>query len=207
MLVRVDLAAPAAPLAHRVPQPSARAARAGPRRGRRAAGDQRPQLAALVQLPDILGAAHEPPADEDAGEGQPPAAQDALQLRHVPGVHRQVALVHGDAEPAEDRQDGAAVLEGLADHAEACEVDNDGGLLLVGGAGRELRLEGRGGGATVVVVMVEGGWRWRGRIAVGPAGDPDPVENGGGPRGVGFGVGLIGAEVLDVLEGRAGEAP
>lgn len=126
----------------------------------------------------LLGPADEPLADEDARDGQPPAAGHRLELPDEGRVHGEVPLVDRDAEPAEDRPDGPAVLERLADHAEACEVDDHRG-------GRRRRR--RWGGVAEVEVAAKGG---------------DAVEDVGATGGIGWGLRLwsLAAELLYVLE-------
>ena len=84
------------------------------------------QLAALVEPPDVFGAADVLASDENPRQRRAaPAAEDRAELVAEPIVDRHVALVDGDAEVPEDRLDGAAVVEGAADDAEAGEVDDD----------------------------------------------------------------------------------
>lgn len=128
-LIHIDPTAPVALVTHNISQPSTLAAVPGAhRRGTdppATAADQIPQLPALVQPLQLLGPADEPPADEHAGDGQFPAAGDALELVDEARVHGEVTLIDRDVESAEDRADGIAVLEGLPDHAEAGHVDHD----------------------------------------------------------------------------------
>lgn len=148
--------------------------------------DQTLQLAALVHLPYIVGAADADAADEDLWECNTAAAEDPVELVEEPVVDGDVALVDGDAEAAEDGSDGFAVVEGAADDAEAGEVDDH---ALVE-AGRECDC----GGAWGAPGAEDGG------------GDADAAEEGGGGGFGGFWFGVIFEEALNVFEGRAGEA-
>lgn len=87
--------------------------------------DQVLQFAALIELPDFVGATDVSSTDENARQGYVSAAEDSLKLVEEPVVHRHVALVDGDAEPSEDRSDGAAVVEGAANYTEARVVYDD----------------------------------------------------------------------------------
>lgn len=116
---------PTAILAHGIPHPPAGTARSA--RGR-AVAEEPLQLAALVELPDLLRPADQPPADQHAGQGRQILPRDPLQLFQELPVHRQIPLIHVDAQPAEDRSDGPAVLVGPANHPQAREVERHGRL-------------------------------------------------------------------------------
>lgn len=84
------------------------------------------ELATLVKLTDIVGAADVDAADEDAWQGEiAAAAENGVEFVAEAVVDGDVTLVDGDAEAAEDGSDGSAVVEGAADDAEAGEVDDD----------------------------------------------------------------------------------
>ena len=126
-LHRMNLVAPITLVAHDKSQPSAEVACVGLRA--REPFNHPLQLAALVQPPYVVGAADVNAADEHARQSSgraPAAAEDRLELVSEPVVDGDVALVDGDAESAEDGADGAAVIEGAADDAEAGVVDDDG---------------------------------------------------------------------------------
>ena len=134
-------------------------------------------------------------ADEDLRERHAAAVgQERGELREEAGVHGEVPLVEGRAEPPQDGPHGAAVLVGAADDAEGGEVQHH-----APGPRGELR-----GGA---------GWD-RGLLerAEDPergGGDADAVEDarrwGGGRSGdVGGGV-RHEEQGLEVLEGRGVE--
>ena len=114
---------------------------AGVQVGAREAFDEAVELAALVELADVVSSANVDATDEYARQGEvAAAAEDGVELVAEAVVDGDVALVDGNAEAAEDGSDGAAVVEGAADDAEGGEVDDD---TLVE-AGREC---GGGGGA------------------------------------------------------------
>lgn len=75
--------------------------------------EEAPQLAALVELLDLVGAAHEPAADQQLREREGAAArvEQGPQLAAERGVHGHVALVDGDAEPPQDGAHRGAVRE------------------------------------------------------------------------------------------------
>jgi len=110
------------------------------------------QLAVLVELPHLVGTADVHAGDEDARQRHAAADEDPLQFLAEALVDADVALVDRDGEAAEDRSDGAAVVEGAADDAEASVVDDDGGTV-----GVRRRLDGGGGGAGAAKGADEGG--------------------------------------------------
>jgi hypothetical protein len=84
------------------------------------------ELAGLVQAADLLGAADEHAADEELRERESaaPRGEDALELPPERGVHGDVALVHGDAEPPQRGAHRAAVRERAAHAAERRRVED-----------------------------------------------------------------------------------
>jgi len=162
------------------------------------AGHDAAELAGLVEAPDLVGAAEVAAPDEDLGQRDAPRGREAReqrrQLLEVARVHGEVALVDGDAEPAQDGAHGAAVLVRAADHVERGEVEHYAAVGL-GGAAAAAAV---GGGRR----RLEGAERAEGR-----GGDADPVEDAdGGGRGAGRGGrrggrGGVGQEQrLEVLE-------
>jgi hypothetical protein len=155
--------------AEHVPLPVA--AGAGEDRGGGGRGDDAAELARLVEAADLLDAAEVAAADEDLRERHAPAVgEQRRQFREEPGIHGQVPLVDGRAEPAQDGAHSAAVLVGAADHAEGGEVEHH------PAAGGELPGD-------------RSGWVWgrrglleRAEDAERGGGDPDAVEDarGGG---------------------------
>jgi len=88
--------------------------------------DEAVELAALVKLTDVVGAADVDAADEDAWQGEvAAAAENCVKFVAEAVIDGDVALVDGDAEAAEDGSDSTAVVESAADNAEAGEVDDD----------------------------------------------------------------------------------
>jgi hypothetical protein len=78
-----------------------------------------------VEAADLLDAAEMAAADEDLQERHAPAmGEQRRQFREEPGIHGQVPLVYGRAEPAQDGAHGVAVLVSAADHAEGGEIEN-----------------------------------------------------------------------------------
>lgn len=155
--------------------------------------DQPRQLPTLVQPSDLLGPTNAPPPDEDHRKAQILAPNDPLQLVQGLRIDRYISFIDRDAEPADDGSDGPAVLEGLADHAEAGVEDHDRPWVTVG--------EGWGGVLGRASVVVGRSPEAEDRVR-----DPDPVENRG-PSGaeeaeIGFGFGLfLLEEGLDILKG------
>lgn len=88
-----------------------------------------------MELPDLLRPADMPTSHEDLRKGSRPAlaADQRLELPPVSRVHRNIPLVDGDAEAAEDCADGAAVLVRPADAAERSGVEDDAGIGCGGG--------------------------------------------------------------------------
>ena len=99
---------------------------AGVQVGAREAFDEAVELAALVELADVVGAADVDAADEDTRQGEvAAAAEDGVELVAEAVVDGDVALVDGDAEAAQDGSDGAAVVECAANNTEGGKVDDD----------------------------------------------------------------------------------
>ncbi|KAI5006645.1 hypothetical protein ZWY2020_033888 [Hordeum vulgare] len=98
-LEAVSLVAPVAAAAQDVPLAAARAAGS---EGRGADHDTS-ELARLMQVAELLGAAEVAAADEDLRERDPAGAQEEhRELLEVAGSHGKVALVDGGAEPPRD---------------------------------------------------------------------------------------------------------
>lgn len=190
-LVHVHLVAPITLIAHDESEPSTGFASPGVHHWQPL--DQPRQLPTLVQPSDLLGPTNASTPDEDHWKSQIVAPNDTLQLVQGLRVDRYISFIDRDSEPADDGSDGPAVLESLADHAEAGVEDHDHPRVTVG--------EGWGGVVGRASVVVGRGPETEDRV-----GDPDPVENGG-PSGaaeaeIGFGFGLfLLEEGLDVLKG------
>nr|TKW26782.1 hypothetical protein SEVIR_3G213800v2 [Setaria viridis] len=198
----VPLVATVAGAAEYVPLAAAAGAGGGEGRG---GGDDAAELAGLVEAPDLLGAAEVAAADEDLGQRHAAALRVGEQRRELGeegGVHGEVPLVDGGAEPPQDGPHGAAVLVGAADHAERGEVED-----------HPPAAAPAGGGGVVLPSAAVGG-RGRGLLerAEDPergGGDADAVEDarrrggGGGARGRRGGVRR--EQRPEVLEGRGWE--
>jgi hypothetical protein len=163
------------------------------------AGHDAPELAGLVQASDLVGATEVAASDEDLRQRDAPrgrgAREERRELLEVARVHGEVALVDGDAEPAQDGSHGAAVLVRAPDHVERGEVEHDAAVRLEGGAAAGGRRR------------LEGAERTEGR-----GGDADPMEDAdGGGGGTGRGGrrggcrGVRQEQCLEVLEGGRGE--
>jgi hypothetical protein len=172
---------------------AAAAGAAAVERGAGSGGDDAAELPGLVEAPDLVGAAEVAAADEDLGQRH--AGEERGELGQVAGVHGEVALVDGRAEPAQDGAHRAAVLVGAADDAEGREVQHHPPAarhrLLASGRRRR---PGRG-----LVERAEGPERG--------GGDADAVQDarrrGGGGRGCGGGVRR--QQRPEVLERRVGD--
>jgi len=94
--------------------------------GAREAFDEPVELAALVELADVVSSANVDATDEYARQGEvAAAAEDGVELVAEAVVDGDVALVDGDAEAAQDGSDGAAVVECAANNTEGGKVDDD----------------------------------------------------------------------------------
>lgn len=115
------------------------------------------ELAGLVQPADLVGAADEHAPDQELREREPaaPGGEDPLELPPERGVHGDVALVHGDAEPPQRGAHRAAVRERAAHAAERRRVeDHRLPALRRGGRRRRRRRRRRQVAALVRVVVV-----------------------------------------------------
>jgi len=108
------------------PRSAARRARRG--RGLRRAGQDSPELPALVKEAHLLGVPDKPATDEELRQWRTFPPHQHTELGEVGSVHGHIPLVDGDAEAPEDGAHGAAVLEGAAHSAEGGEVEHDAAL-------------------------------------------------------------------------------
>jgi hypothetical protein len=108
------------------PRASAPRARRGLRLRR--AGQDAPQLPALVQEAHHIGVPEEPATHEELRQGWAVSPHQRADLGEVGGVHGHVPLVYGDAEPPQDCAHGEAVLERGAHGAEGGEVEHHAAL-------------------------------------------------------------------------------
>lgn len=146
------------------------------------------ELAGLVHLPDLLGAADPASADEDLGEGKGPALERGLQIAAEGGVQGHVALVDGDAKAAEDGADGAAIVEGATDATERGTVEDDLGALVRAVGGEAARGGLRDRGTARVVMVGEGSEEGEGFLG-GGGGFVGGIGHEGGAGGGGGGCG------------------
>ena len=118
--------AAAAGAARDKPRSAARRARRG--RGLCRAGQNSPELPALVKEAHLLGVPDKPATDEELRQWRTFPPHQHTELGEVGSVHGHIPLVDGDAEAPEDGAQGAAVLEGAAHSAEGGEVEHDAAL-------------------------------------------------------------------------------